>query len=84
MAKHREPWNGDLSLLKDEDVAVLIVDFRKRTVEVYVDKQHGYPTGGEYELVDNTTRNFTNVSPFGLIARGLRRMCSNEINREHW
>lgn len=80
MANKIERWSGDPSLLKEDHITALIIDFKKGTVETFVEKTHNFPTGGEYEPVGEP-HPFTKVSPFGQISRGLRRMISNEYNR---
>ena len=82
MPKREEPYSGDPSLLKENHITALIIDFKKRTVETYVDNPFKHRTGGKYEPVEKPHK-FSNSSPFGQIARGLRRMVSNEINNEH-
>ncbi len=77
----KEPWNGDLSLLREDHITAMIIDFEERTVEVYADNQFRDQTGGHYELVEKPLP-FANVSPFGQIARGLRRMMSNHLNED--
>jgi hypothetical protein len=76
----KEPWNADISVLKDHHVTALIIDFKERTFEVYVDNELYGRTGGKYEPIA-TAQPFTNVSPFGQIARGLRRMVTNDLSR---
>jgi len=73
-------WNGDLSFLDEKHITAIIIDFKEKTVETFVDNEFKHQTGGKYVPVDKP-HPFTNASPFGQIARGLRRMISNEYNR---
>lgn len=65
-------WNGDMSLLKDSDIASIFISFEKQTVSVAIrDEDYSINTG--YHL------DFTSVSPFGYFAKGFRRMVANEL-----
>lgn len=68
-------WNGDPSLLKDTDIAELVIDFEDQTFSVTMRDQ-------DYSMRTGYHRNFTTVSSFGLMARGLRRMVSDVFSSD--
>lgn len=70
-------WNGDTSLLEAKHISKIIADFENRNYKIFVRMEDG-------AIYESETRNFTNVSSFGLLMLAARRLVRDVLIHTDW